>query len=324
MRSGLALIAAVLTASVLASCGGGSSGTAAVSFPTVVTLGDCDICPQINNTSLDVGDNRISITLTDKDDNLVLDAQVHLRFYDLNGETPVLQSEADARFLPVTLAYVDPQSGNRETTSGDSGVYVAHATFSREGDWGAQVMVTRGRKTLKPLSYRFTVLDHSTEPAVGDPAPASEQQTLATAASIDDIDTSYPPRNAMHNITVAEALRIGKPLVIAFATPAFCQTRTCAPVMDLVMDPLHARYGDKAIFIHIEPYELGPLRQSNVQQPVRATQEWRLRSEPWVFVVGRDGRIAGKFEGIMAVDEVEQVLQQAIAAPAPTPRATPP
>jgi hypothetical protein len=94
--------------------------------------------------------------------------------------------------------------------------------------------------------------------------------------------------------------------------------------MDLVMDPLLARYGDKAIFIHIEPYELGPLRQSNVQQPVRATQEWRLRSEPWVFVVGRDGRIAGKFEGIMAVDEVEQVLQQAIAAPAPTPRATPP
>jgi hypothetical protein len=323
MRRRLALVAATLITSVLASCGGGSSGTA-VSFPTVVTLGNCDICPQINNQSLDVGNNRVSLTLTDKDDNLVLDAQVHLRFYDLNGQTPAFQSESDSRFVPVTLAYVDPQSGNRETTSGDSGVYVAHATFSRAGDWGVQVIVTRGGRTLKPIPYRFTVLDHSTEPAVGDPAPASEQRTLATARSIEDIDTSYPPRPAMHNITVADALKTGKPLVIAFATPAFCQTRTCAPVMDTVMDPLFAKYRDEAIFIHIEPYELGPLRQSNVQQPVRATQEWRLRSEPWVFVVGRDGRIAGKFEGIMAVDEVEDVLSQAIGVPASTPPVTPP
>jgi hypothetical protein len=324
MRPALALLAAALTGFALIACGGGSSGTAAVSFPTVVTLGDCDVCPQINNTSLDVGDNRVSMALTDKNDNLVLDAQVHLRFYDLNGATPVLQSESDARFVPVTLAYVDPQSGNHKTTSGDSGVYVTHATFGREGDWGVEVTVTRGGKMLKPIPYRFTVLDHSTEPAVGDPAPASQQQTLATAATIEDIDTSYPPRSAMHNITVADALKTGKPLVVAFATPAFCQTRTCAPVMDTVMDPLYATYGDEAIFIHIEPYELGPLRQSNVQQPVRATLEWRLRSEPWVFVVGRDGRIAGKFEGIMAVDEVEAVLQKAIDTPAATPAGTPP
>lgn len=324
MRSSLALFAAVVVASMLTSCGGGSSSTPEVSFPTVVTLGSCDICPQINNQSLAVGDNRVSLTLTDSDDNLVLDAQVHLRFYDLNGQVPVFRSESDARFVPVTLAYVDPQSGNRETTSGDSGAYVAHATFNRAGDWGVQVVVTRAGKTLEPIAYRFTVLDHSIEPAVGEPAPASEQQTLATAPSIEDIDTSYPPRTAMHNISVADALKTGKPLVVAFATPAFCQTRTCAPVMDTVMDPLYAKYRDEAVFIHIEPYELGPLRQSNVQQPVRATQEWRLRSEPWVFVVGRDGRIAGKFEGIMAVDEVEAVLQQAIAATAPTPPATPP
>ncbi len=323
MRLGLALVALSVIASTLASCGSASSGPSAVSFPTVVTLGDCEVCPAINNTSLAVGDNRVSFTLTDKNDNLVLDAHVHVRFFDLNGATPVLQSESDANFVPVTLAYVDSQLGNKETTSGESGVYVTHATFDRPGDWGVQVMVTRGGTSLKPIPYRFTVLVRSVEPEVGDPAPASVQQTLATAASIEDIDSSYPPRTAMHTITVADALKTGKPLVIAFATPAYCQTRTCAPVMDTVMDPLYSKYKDEAIFIHIEPYELGPLRQSNVQQPVRATQEWQLRSEPWVFVVGRDGRIAGKFEGIMGFGEVEDVLQQAIASPVPAPSATP-
>ena len=33
-------------------------------------------------------------------------------------------------------------------------------------------------------------------------------------------------------------------------------------------------------------------------------QEWRLPTEPWVFVVGADGRIAAKFEGAVGVDEL--------------------
>jgi peroxiredoxin len=45
-----------------------------------------------------------------------------------------------------------------------------------------------------------------------------------------------------------------------------------------------------------------------VENPVPATREWQLRSEPWVFVIDRQGRIAAKFEGIMALEEVEAAL----------------
>jgi hypothetical protein len=104
-----------------------------------------------------------------------------------------------------------------------------------------------------------------------------------------------------------------RPLVVAFATPAYCRSRTCAPVMDTIMDPLYERYQDRATFIHIEPYELRDLRAGFVQNPVPATREWGVQTEPWVFVVGSDGRIVAKFEGPAALDEVESALEQALA-----------
>ncbi len=292
---------------ILASCGG-SSSTETPDFPKVVSLGKGELFPTINNGSLGVGENRVSMSVLDRDDNHVLDASLHVRYYDLNGKKPQFASEADTRFIGTQLSYVDEQSGGEKTRTGEDGVYVTIATFNEAGDWGAEITVTRAGRTLAPIPFRFNVQEHAIELGVGDAAPASIQPTLATVSSIDDIDSSSPPRPAMHDITIADALRTGKPLVIAFATPAFCRSRTCGPVMDTVMDPLAARYGANAIFIHVEPYVLRDLRESNIENPIPATREWRLQSEPWVFVVDRQGRIAGKFEGIMAADEVESVL----------------
>lgn len=303
----------LIVALLAAACGGSSSG-GAPDFPKVIALGKGEIFPSITNQSLAVGENRVSFSLIDRDDNGILDATMHLKFYNLGGDKPVFSSEADARFIPVELSYVDEQSPSKATSpAGNNGAYVAQARFDAAGDWGVQVAITRGGRTLDPIPYRFTVLDHSDEPGVGDAAPASLQQTLATAANIDEIDSSYPPRPQMHQLTVADAIASGRPSVIAFATPAFCRSRTCAPVMDTVMDPLYAKYGTQANFIHIEPYDLQQLRQANIQDPVRATREWSLQSEPWVFVVDRRGRVAAKFEGIMAQDEVEAALQQTLS-----------
>jgi hypothetical protein len=319
-----ALLAVALA--IAAACGGSSAKTGTPDFPKVVPLGKGEIFPSIVNQSLAVGPNRVSIKLINRDDQPVLGAAVHLRFYDLNGydltgAKPVFSSEADARFIPVELSYIDEQSpGKERSAAGSDGVYVASASFGAPGDWGVQIAITSDSEAIDPIPYRFTVLDHTTEPGIGDAAPPSMQQTLATATSIEEIDSSYPPRPAMHEMTLADAVASGRPTVVAFATPAFCRSRTCAPVMDTVMDPLYAKYGDRsktrrgeANFIHIEPYDLRQLRQANIQEPVPATREWKLQSEPWVFVIDRRGRIAARFEGIMAADEVEAALQQALA-----------
>lgn len=301
----LIAIAAVL----IASCG---SGDDADEFPRVISLGEGDVFANIVNSSLTIGPNRLLVQLDGADDERIFGAQVHLRFFDLNGEEPVAHVETDARFVPVETGYVDEQSGGTREVTGADGVYVANVEFGSAGDWGVKMAVTTPDRTFDEFAFRFTVRERSDEPMIGDLAPQTVQATLATEPNIEEIDSSSPPRPQMHNLTIADAVMSRKPAVIAFATPAFCRSRLCAPVMDTVMDPLTAQFGDEASFIHIEPYALRDLRAGFVENAVPATLEWKLHSEPWIFVVGRDGRIAAKFEGIVALDEVEAALQRAL------------
>jgi hypothetical protein len=93
----------------------------------------------------------------------------------------------------------------------------------------------------------------------------------------------------MHALSIAQAIDSGKPAVIAFATPAFCQSRICGPTME-VMDELYSKHGDAVAFVHVEPYDLAALREQAQFQLAPAAVEWHLPSEPWVFVVDRQGR----------------------------------
>jgi hypothetical protein len=88
-------------------------------------------------------------------------------------------------------------------------------------------------------------------------------------------------------------------------------------MMESVMDPLAQQYAGQATFIHIEPYQLDALRDTGQQIAVPATMEWHLQSEPWVFVIDRQGKIAGKFEGIASASEVGKVLQSTIGGGTP-------
>lgn len=38
--------------------------------------------------------------------------------------------------------------------------------------------------------------------------------------------------------------------------------------------------------------------------------EWRLKSEPWTFVVNPDGIVDAKFEGLITNDELKTALQK--------------
>jgi glutathione peroxidase-family protein len=39
-------------------------------------------------------------------------------------------------------------------------------------------------------------------------------------------------------------------------------------------------------------------------------RQWGLQSEPWTFLVGRDGRIKGKFEGSVSAGELEAAIRR--------------
>jgi hypothetical protein len=91
---------------------------------------------------------------------------------------------------------------------------------------------------------------------------------------------------------------------VVFATPKFCESRTCGPVVDVV-DAVRRRVPGVG-FIHVEIYE-----ENNPALGVnRWVQEWKLPTEPWVFLVGRDGRIKAKFEGAVSEQELEAAVRR--------------
>ncbi|MFQ6019217.1 MAG: TlpA family protein disulfide reductase [Dehalococcoidia bacterium] len=295
----------------VASACGGSSESSGGQFSRVIPLGEGDTFPEIANRTLAVGENRFVLLLLDQENSPVLGAQVHLAFFDLNGDEPRPGPETDARTIQIARSFTHTHVDDTVEShhAGETAFYIAQVDFDAAGRWGVEITGTLNGSELDSIPFQFDVLDKSPEPAIGDPAPPTRQLTLADAG-IAEIDSAVTPRRHMHDTTVADAIAEDKPVVVTFASPAFCVTRICGPVMDTVIDPLHEKYGGEATFIHIEPYKLKELREGIDRMFVKAMEEWSLRTEPWVFVIDRQGKIAGKFEGIVALDEVEGVLRQ--------------
>ena len=315
-------VATLLIASLLIACGGGGSDADSWSAERIAesTRGS-ELKPQRVGSVPGVGPNRVAFALFAEDGSLVHGARATVRLYRLDGtgggRTGTLVSEHE--LLAVSIEertdheHADGTSHGHEDTLAT--LYVTNAELDTAGAWGAELDVTTADGTLlRGLRTDFIVSDRSTEPQVGEAVPRSEQLTLRDVADISRVSTATPPNPEMHQLTVAAALETGRPVVIAFATPAFCQTRFCGPIIDAVMRPLAEQFAGQVEFIHIEPFFLDEERYGRFV-PVAEMAEWGLRSEPWLMVVGSDGLLAAKFEGVTDLAEVAPVLEGLLAAP---------
>lgn len=59
--------------------------------------------------------------------------------------------------------------------------------------------------------------------------------TIADARGTNPICTRQP-QCPFHNVSLDAALKERRPLVVLFATPARCQTDTCGPVLDVLLE----------------------------------------------------------------------------------------
>lgn len=180
-------------------------------------------------------------------------------------------------------------------------IYVAHLRIPRAGRYWL-VAEPQGAE-LQALGA-IDVASRSRSVAVGARAPRSDTPTLATAPAA-QITTSTPPDLPLLRYSVAESLAAHVPFVVTFATPKFCTSRTCGPVVDVV-EAVRKQFAPRGIrFIHVEVFEHNdPTRGYN-----RWMRQWGLRSEPWVFLVGRDGRVKAKFEGSVSRPELAAAVR---------------
>lgn len=294
---------------LLAACGGEGDESQQAdwdAYGIAESQEDSDFTPIILNSPLGIGPNRVAVALTE-DGALLAGALVSAQLYRLADDP---DEDSAARMLHAELS-LSPRSiagpGASVSVGSSPTVYIANLEFDAAGWWGLSLTVDLDGEHSEGVLVRFWVREHTSEPAIGDPAPRSTQLTLREVEDVTEIDSTVPPNPNFHDLTIAEALDGGKPVVVAFVTPAFCQTRFCGPVMESVIIPIADQYGEGIHVVHVEPFSLSSAREGRLE-PVPAVQEWGLLQEPFVFVVAPDGTIAAKFEGIMEAEEVSAVL----------------
>ncbi len=246
-----------------------------------------------------VGVNRYPFGVFTVANEQVDDADVALYFAKSAGGKVQGPLPAEVTSLEVKPAYRAAGSGDAKTA-----YVVPKVNFDQPGPWLA-VAILKGKNGLE--SSRVPSPDvglYPKIPKVGEQAPLIHTPTASdVGGDLAKIDTRVPP-DQMHAVDYADAYG-RKPIALVFATPALCQSRVCGPVVD-VAQQVADKYGDEVDFIHMEVYD-----ENNPGRGIRPQLEaFGLQTEPWTFLIDRDGVVRDRIEGAYGVFELEQALKK--------------
>lgn len=270
-----------------------------------VTAQHPSVFPQIINEAgtIACGPNRLMFSFLDAKNVPVAspDRTVDVQLFDLGVDPTKPVAEGKATFIWA----IEPTVG----------VYVFDADLKTAGTYGVQFTTTAKGGTPEAIRTGFDVQPISSVIAIGDKAPPSKTPTLAdVGGDVAKISTDPSPVKAFYETSIAAAVAAKKPFVVAFATPKFCTSKQCGPTLDR-LKPIAAKH-PSVTFINVEPYELEfkdgqlqPVLTNDRLTPTQATDEWRLPTEPWVFVVDKSGVVRASFMLIFSDDELEAAVK---------------
>ena len=296
----------LLLSTALGGCGVAADDQGLVSDPVTVGAPEVGpaIVPVLTTSELVTGPNRFLFTLVDRQNVPIADPEVlvDVSFYPVGGPPDQRTAKAPARFVWV-------EEGTR-------GLYVSTVTFPSHGRWGTSFETLVPDGSVAQALVEYDVLAESVTPAIGAQAPSFD---TPTASDVDGdlalISSDPSPEPRFYEASIADALAAGDPFVVAFATPLFCRTGTCGPMLDVLK--VVAASDPATTFIHVEPYlmqerdgSLQPVLDANGQLQVAPwTGAWSLITEPFVVAVDRDGIVRHKFEGALSVDELQAAIE---------------
>ena len=183
-------------------------------------------------------------------------------------------------------------------------IFVTRLDIEEPGTYWVLAEPIGGRK-IQAVG-NVVVKDKPDAPAVGDAGPCPRTRRRSRTRRSSELTTSHVPDRELYRISVKDALAAKVPFVVTFATPEFCQSRTCGPVVDVVSAVRKRNAGSNVRFIHVEVYQDNdPTKGEN-----RWFKEWHLPTEPWVFLVGPDGKVRERFEGTVSVDELDAAVKK--------------
>ena len=275
------------------------------------------------------GENRYPFGVFDRDEGEVTDAKVALYFSRVPQPKPGAESkagnrgsEAKAQEKALDQPAVGPFPAAIESLitkpafqaeSADEGpdaatvVYSTQLDLPAEGGWRIAAILEEDGETQGALLPSVVAGEFQRIPRQGEKAPVIHTPTAQDAGGDPSKITTRNPPDTQNKVDYADAL--GKePIVLLFATPRFCQSRVCGPVVD-VAEQAKEKYGDKAAFIHMEIYNDNDPGQ-DVRPQVRA---FHLPSEPYLFAIDRRGTVRDAVEGAFGLKLMHEAVDKAIA-----------
>ena len=304
IRAAVLAVSVILASVVLAGCGalGASKPNDPLGSAYPTSRDEASgITAILGTPDLGVGTFRVAVALNDRT-GLIRFPAVALesrRPGSAASEAPA--ERVDAKFF----AFPD----------GIRGLYSTSFTFDRAGKWTVTAAVPRPDGSIARVAIPVTVAEHATAPVVGASAPRSKNRIATDVPSLDRLTTGSAADPALYQHRIADSLAARRPMVVIFASPAFCTTPLCGPQVEDASE-LVKQYGDRVDFAHVDlfqnPSEInGDLRRAQ-RSPL--LKEWGLRTEEWTFVIDGNGAIAGRFEAFVPRAELESAIKRALEA----------
>lgn len=293
-----------------ASAGGTSRNGCTDAWPAAGQASSSGPLPLLANSDLAPGVNRLILGLVDSASFPIGSPAWTLKaeIFDIttDGCTPI----AAATPLPFTWAIENVRGFFIGTTEIPAGAREIGLVISGTDAAGATVLI-------RVTSF---VQASGTAPRPGDAAPNVATPIAASSPQgVAGVSTDPDPRADFYAHSASELLATGTPFLIAFASPAFCVSQACGPTLTLLKEAA-ARNPGVAI-IHVEPYQMSwngtrlipVLATGGGLQATSIVTAWQVPVEPWIFTVGRDGRILRSLEGVVSADDLDAALAELAA-----------
>ncbi|MBA2505203.1 MAG: hypothetical protein H0V29_04570 [Thermoleophilaceae bacterium] len=257
------------------------------------------------STQLQAGEERFGFALFDRSRKQITEAQTALYAAPIRGQTA-----SSGVVGPFPAKYesleVKPQFQSQTVKSDPdaaAGVYVSDLKLPKGGNWALMAVARLDERLVAsdPIAIESGDFD---APKVGEKAIEISTPTRASVGGdIASIDTREPP-STMHEVDFKDVLG-KKPVVLTFATAALCQSRVCGPVID-VTEEVKSKHQKDVEFVHMEIYQDNELDKGFRPQFAK----WKLPSEPWTFVIDRDGVVSKRYSGPFSVDELDAAVSK--------------
>jgi len=203
--------------------------------------------------------------------------------------------------IPLRIHSAGPEPTYAQTTY----------TFPKPGSYTLEVRF-KGQTTTSPVQ----VIDpsQSANPVVGSKMISVPTPTVAAPRGVNPVCTQQPAC-PFHTTSLDAALAAHRPVALQFATPAFCQSKFCGPVL-LNLQAVAKAWQARVTFIHCEIYrdDRGPTSAADGNLTA-AVQAYNLQHEPMLYLADARGIVVDRIDNLYDQGEARSALTAAFGPP---------